>query len=356
MILGLFPELGGFGGVQEAGRQVAAAVAQWSMTRGFEFRFLALNDKSGRNSFSIRGHEFAYEGFGRAKAKFVATAIANGMLTKGAALALHPNLGPLAAVLRPAVVFAWGIEVWQPLGRIRGQALRKARLVCTPSLYTARRLIDLQHIPEERVRVLPLAVPEGSPRSQPRLFPAGHVVLTVSRLDPSEGYKGVDTLIKALPDVIRAIPDAALAIVGEGENRAKLQTLARTHEVEERIRFLGAVSQEELAGCYQSCEVFALPSAGEGFGFVHLEAMAAGKPVIGGKHGATPEVVKDGTTGFLVRHGDAEELGTALIRLLADASLRREMGARARQHAEMEYSSERFEGRLGAILDEVLVP
>ncbi len=72
--------------------------------------------------------------------------------------------------------------------------------------------------------------------------------------------------------------------------------------------FLDRSTDSELAACYAAAEVFALPSRGEGFGLVYLEAMARGKPVIGGAHGGAPEVIQDGVTGYVVQHGDTLQL------------------------------------------------
>ena len=97
-----------------------------------------------------------------------------------------------------------------------------------------------------------------------------------------------------------------------------------------------------------------MPSKGEGFGLVFLEAMAFGKPVVAGAHGGAPEVVEDGVTGFLTPHGDVEALSGVLRRLLSDARLRSEMGRRGRERVEARYLFEHFQARLATILDELV--
>jgi len=108
-----------------------------------------------------------------------------------------------------------------------------------------------------------------------------------------------------------------------------------------------------LAACYGHCELFALPSRGEGFGLVYLEAMACGKPVIGGAHGGAPEVIEDGKTGYLVAHGDAAQLATAMETLLDDATLRGEMGRRGKQRVENEFRFSVFAKSFRKILREL---
>ena len=135
-------------------------------------------------------------------------------------------------------------------------------------------------------------------------------MLTVGRWRADERYKGMDTLITALPRLLPRWPELQLAAVGEGDDRAWLEDLAEETGVQRHVHFLSGLSYAELAACYAHCEMFALPSKGEGFGLVYLEAMACGKPVIGGAHGGAPEVIDDGKTGYLVPHGDTALLAT----------------------------------------------
>jgi phosphatidylinositol alpha-1,6-mannosyltransferase len=114
------------------------------------------------------------------------------------------------------------------------------------------------------------------------------------------------------------------------------------------------MSPDGLPSAYDHCEVFAMPSRGEGFGLVFIEAMARGRPVVGGAHGGTPEIIDDGINGFLVPHGDVAQLMDRLKRLLANDSLRREMGAQALARVKRDFTFGRFSFELAAILDELL--
>jgi glycosyltransferase involved in cell wall biosynthesis len=107
--------------------------------------------------------------------------------------------------------------------------------------------------------------------------------------------------------------------------------------------------------CYAHCNVFALPSRGEGFGLVFLEAMAHGKPVIGGAHGGTPDVVEDGVTGLLVPHGDVALLSGALESLLTDPARASAMGERGRESVQTAYTFEQFQLGLTRTMEDVLL-
>ena len=177
-------------------------------------------------------------------------------------------------------------------------------------------------------------------------------MLTVGRWRADERYKGMDTLITALPRLLPRWPELQLLAVGDGDDRAWLEDLAEETGVDRHVHFLSGLSYEELAACYGHCELFALPSRGEGFGLVYLEAMACGKPVIGGAHGGAPEVIEDGKTGYLVQHGDAVQLATSIETLLAHPEVAKEMGARGKKRVEEEFRFNVFAKAFKKILRE----
>jgi len=233
--------------------------------------------------------------------------------------------------------------------------------VLAPSKYTAEHVAAVQRVAVEKIRVLPWSLdpqfeslaPGAAKSAAPANFPAGRVVLTVGRWRADERYKGMDTLITALPRLLPRWPELQVAMVGDGDDRAWLEDLAEENGVRLHVHFLSGLSYAELAACYGHCEIFALPSRGEGFGLVYLEAMACGKPVIGGAHGGAPEVIDDGKTGYLVQHGDAVQLATAMETLLADPALGQEMGRRGKQRVENEFRFSVFAKSFRKILREL---
>jgi glycosyltransferase involved in cell wall biosynthesis len=333
------------------------------------FRFLSLNDPQGLHTVRVGSLEFSVSGYAGSKFQFTFAALRAAGRKPDLVMALHPHLAPVVWAMKArcrnfhSIIFTHGVEVWQPLDWPRGAALHRADLVLGPSADTVRHLISDQHLPSVKVQQLPwgldpefearvaAAVPASSPPGFPRI---GQVILTVGRWDSAEQYKGADTLLAALPRVLKMVPDASLVLVGEGDDRPRLELLARDLGVSERTHFLHGLTPEQLFSCYKNCEVFALPSRGEGFGLVFLEAMACAKPVIGGAHGGIPEIVEDGVAGFLVPHGNVERLAQALASLLGDPARCREMGLRALERIRKEYTFANFQARLTRILDAVL--
>jgi glycosyltransferase involved in cell wall biosynthesis len=368
-IVGLFTDVLPAGGVQRASRHVAAVAAKFASGRGMSARFLSLNDPQGLQTVRVGSLELTVSGYAGSKIQFVLAALRAAGRKPALVIALHPHLAPIVWAMRardrnfPSIVFAHGVEVWQPLGWPRGAALRRANLVIGPSADTVQHLISEQHLMPGKVQRLPWGLdPEFEARieaaasfSPPSGFPlTGRIILTVGRWDRAEQYKGADTLIAALPGVLKAASDTSLVLIGDGDDRLRLENLAGNLGVSEHAHFLYGLTAEQLFACYTNCNVFALPSRGEGFGLVILEAMACAKPVIGGAHGGIPDIVEDGVTGLLVPHGDSERLAQALESILDHPNQASEMGARGRERVLKEYTFDGFQAQLTQIIDDVL--
>ena len=213
-----------------------------------------------------------------------------------------------------------------------------------------------------RMRQVPPGVDEktfhpdsGGPELRARLGLADRpVVVCVSRLVPR---KGQDTLIRALPGVLAAVPDAVLLIVGDGPYRADLERLAAETGVAGSVRFTGAVPWSELPAHYGAGDVYAMPCRTrrggldvEGLGIVYLEASATGLPVVAGDSGGAPDAVLEGETGYVVPGRDLRALTDRLVELLLDPALRARLGARGREWVEQNWRWDLLAQRLAALL------
>lgn len=360
MFLGLFSELLAPGGIQRVGRHAAAVLSTLASAKKLPCRLLSLNDPPGAQRIALGKLSLTVEGFGRDKMRFARVVLALARHTRVAYLG-HPNLATLGLVLRLAqpTVRYWvathGLEVWEPLPILRCLGLWLARGVTAPSRFTAD-AVSRQRFRPRNVQVVPWGLEPGFGHAaalcgREALAPASALLLlAVTRLEPTERYKGVDTLIRGFPAVLRAVPGTYLLIVGDGNDRPWLQRLAQDGGVADHVRFVGSVRDGELASYYHACDVFVMPSQKEGFGLVFLEAAAFGKPVVAGNHGGTPEIVQDGVTGFLVEHGDIGALADRVIRLLQSSALRARMGEAARRRIEENYLFSHFSGRLTHLL------
>ncbi|WP_320067128.1 glycosyltransferase family 4 protein [Micromonospora sp. RTGN7] len=180
------------------------------------------------------------------------------------------------------------------------------------------------------------------------------VVVCVSRLVPR---KGQDMLIRALPEIRRRVPDAALLVVGGGPYRATLEKLARQAGVERDVVFTGSVPSADLPAHYAAGDVYAMPCRTrnrgldvEGLGIVYLEASATGLPVVAGDSGGAPDAVRAGETGYVVSGRDVAQLADRVATLLADRDLARQLGAAGRAWVEREWRWETQAARMATLL------
>ena len=166
------------------------------------------------------------------------------------------------------------------------------------------------------------------------------IILFLGTISPQ---KGPDILLKAMPEILTNIPGAKLVFVGGGMMGGELERMCKKLNVEKYVKFAGFVEESLKPLYYKAANVFCLPSmmSTESFGIVNLEAMACGVPIVASKIGGVPDVVKDGENGLLVPPGDSEALADAIIYLLENENLRREMGNNGRKKVE-DYSWKRI--------------
>jgi phosphatidylinositol alpha-1,6-mannosyltransferase len=275
-------------------------------------------------------------------------------------IAGHVNYGPLCLLLkllRPQIKFGiiiYGCEVWERVSFLRRHALKSADFIISISEYTGKRAIEINALDPERVSVLPNALewPEDAgPAAAPSKDSNELELLSVGRLDASERQKGFDDVIRALPLVALKIPNVRYKIVGTGTDLERHKQVAVAAGVSDRVDFLGALSTQGLHERYQACDVFVMPSAQEGFGFVYLEAMQYCKPVVAARSGGAPEVVEDGISGLLVDYGDTKQLAQTLTDLCWDPVLRVGLGRAGHQILQEKFTFLQFQETFREILE-----
>lgn len=250
-----------------------------------------------------------------------------------AAMLLSAELG------LPYVVSVHGLDAFSTK-QVRGRAGEWCRRICQRVYRSSKRVICIsEHVREQ--------VLQGTGRScrtsvvyngvDPELFSpdnesasrgdSGFNVLSIGDLI---SIKGFDVLLKALAAIISEFPSLTLRIIGEGPEASRLQALSQELGLTERVSFLERRSRRQIAAAMRECTLFALPSKYEGLGCVYLEAMSAGKPVIGCRGQGIAEVIDHGSNGFLVGPDNDRELALAMAMLLRDKGRRRNLGIAAR--------------------------
>jgi phosphatidylinositol alpha-1,6-mannosyltransferase len=236
----------------------------------------------------------------------------------------HLYMAPLAALiarLKGAKLIAqtYGIEAWPRPSLHRRVALESADLVLCLSRHTRAAVLGWAAIPPERVVVLPVTVAEaftpanGSALRAELGLEGKQVLLTVGRIDARERYKGHDRVIAAIPELVAQGHDPVYIVIGEGDDRLRLEDLARDAGISDRVLFLGAVGSQRLIEAYRMADLFVMPSTGEGFGIAFLEAMASGTRAVGLAVAGASDALADGELGTLVSE---HELATVIAALL----------------------------------------
>ncbi len=274
-------------------------------------------------------------------------------------LAGHANFAPLGWLLAGLVgarlvTFIYGIDVFRPLSPWRRWALQRSDLIISISRFTAQQAAEINRAPSKKMRILHNCIDPGFLQPfQAAGQESGLSMLTVGRVSLAEQYKGQDQVIQAMPALLSRFPELLYHVVGDGDWRPALEKLAQQQGVSGAVRFHGVVSEKELRHRYSEATLFIMPSRAEGFGFVFLEAMVHGLPVIAGNMDASPEVVMDGETGILVDPTSVGSIVAASTRLLADETLRRQMGRNGQERVLKEFGPAGFRSSLMTYLAEL---
>ena len=286
----------------------------------------------------------------------------------------HLHLLPLCLMIRLmrpkvcVIVSVYGEELWSGRKWFHHRMLPRANLVVADCHFSREFVISDYRLSPEQVLVIwdcvDLEVFRPAERCQLLLgkfdIPTGpslRYVLTLGRIERRTQYKGYDRLLDALARLND--PEAVVLFAGDGNDRERLQRRALQMGLEAQAIFLGSISDIELTGVYNLCDLFILASdrgegRGEGIPLAVLEALACGKPVIVGDEDGSRESVLAGRNGRVVSPRDPDALVGAMREILNDESLRLEMGVSARRIGEEQFGYERFRNQTAVALQRAL--
>jgi glycosyltransferase involved in cell wall biosynthesis len=230
--------------------------------------------------------------------------------------------------------------------------MHKACRVSTGSAYAKTRIVELYGVPSEKVSVVyhGMLQPSWFPlvNAEPRHENDHPVILSVGKMYPR---KRTDILLQAIALLRHQYPDIELRIVGNGLEWDRLHALADSLKLDRNVTWLGSVADDAaFAREWRQADIFAHPSSQETFGYVYLEAMMTGKPIVAARAGAAPEVLDNAA--LLVEPENPEAVAEALDRFLKDSALRRTYGELAHQRAGV-FSFERMAEGYGKLIAQV---
>lgn len=254
------------------------------------------------------------------------------------------------------ITIVHGLEITRKMSKFKRQwlnrTLKKSDYVISVSHFTRNRILEMHSVESQKVLIFPNGVDLTifTPHLDTQSLKKKHsikeekIILTLARVIERKGH---DSVMRALPTVLKKIPDLKYIIAGSYEKNyfQKLQKLIDDLNLRDVVIFTGYVQPHEIPLYYNLCDAYIMPSRElentgdtEGFGITYLEANACEKPVIGGKSGGVADAIVDGKTGFLVSPNNEDEIADKLILLLSDSGLAQKLGKNGRDRIEKGYT------------------
>ncbi|MEJ8816984.1 glycosyltransferase family 4 protein [Lacibacter sp. H407] len=350
------------GGIEKFNRALIKALMDLSPTLSLRNSFAGMYD----DRFDAQYTQGArYHVFNGQKISFVFSAVMQAFKQDVIVLG-HLNLaliGVLIKLLAPnkkIIVICHGIEVFEPVSGLKKKVLEHADQILAVSTFTKQQLIEQQQLDAEKITVFPNTIdPYFQLPSQfikPNYLQQRYglsadekIIFTLTRLNSSEGYKGYDTLISVLPQLIQKNIRFKYILAGKADaaELQRMQTLITSLGLADKVIMPGFIADVEVTDHYLLADVFVMPSKGEGFGIVYLEAMGCGLSVIAGNKDGSTEALQFGKLGTLIDPDSSDELTAALVNVLTTEHHSREV----QQNMLTYFSFEKFKERLKRILE-----
>lgn len=242
----------------------------------------------------------------------------------------HIKLLPIAILIKiltraPLLLLIYGIDAWTPPKNVLLKCLvSKIDGIISISEITKERFLQWSHLTQKPFFILPNAINQRNygVADKPEALVDRYglndkiVLLTLGRLSAEEKYKGFDEIMELLPALSKQIPNIAYVIVGDGDDRPRLEAKAKTLGIGDKVVFTGFIPEAEKADHYRLADVFVMPGRGEGFGFVFLEALACGIPAVGSTLDGSREALRGGELGILVDPCHPEAIQAGILEAL----------------------------------------
>lgn len=279
----------------------------------------------------------------------------------------HLNLAMPAMLIKKLypskkmVVIIHGIEVWDEVKGSKKQLLDNADFILAVSNFTASKLVDVQKVDSKKIKLfhntldpffeLPGAFEKPQYlKKRYNILNGEKIVYTMTRMSSREKYKGYDKVIEALPSLVKKYPGIKYIIGGKADEAEKIrvENMVKEKHLQDHVILSGFIEDEEVVDHFQLADVFIMPSSGEGFGIVFIEAMACGLPVIGGNIDGTVDALQNGKLGKLVNPADAKAIAKAIDEQLNGG---RTISGKELQNAMLEkFAYPKYKNRLKEIL------
>lgn len=316
------------GGIEKFNRAFIKAICDISNDKEISFRAISVYDSKPDNRYI---EELKHNGFKGNKFFFVINSILRAFSFNTVVIG-HLNLAPvgiLIKIFKPNVnmiLIAHGIEVWEKQPFIKSKLIKKSDTILAVSNFTKNKILVHNKIPPEKIKIFPNTLdPFFKPPNKKEkpaylmkrygLTSEDKIILTVTRINSFESYKGYDKVLEALPELIKKIPVIKYILVGKYDlyEEKRIKNKVKSLGIEEHFILTGFIKEEELTNHYLFADVFVMPSKKEGFGIVFIEAAACGTTVIAGNKDGSVDALLNGQIGKLVDPDNLNEIKKAII-------------------------------------------
>jgi glycosyltransferase involved in cell wall biosynthesis len=323
------------GGIEKVCRIAGKALHQIARDSGYAFDMYSMYDRQDQLIEKYVPNS-VFKAFSGHRTKFVKASIQMGRKSNIVVLS-HVNLllvGFLIKALSPRtkiILIAHGIEVWKPFPAWKKWMLQKVDLILPVSEFTSQRMQQLYGLDKNKFAVINNCLDpflqrnfkgnKGAALRKKYLFGNDDLVLfTLTRLKSSEQYKGYDKVMYALPALLEQHPTLKYLIAGkyDAAEKERLDRIIEKVGLQDKVIFAGFVTDEEIEDYFEAADLYIMPSTGEGFGIVFIEALFYGKPVIAGNVDGSVDALDKGRLGVLVNPGNQEEIVCAVKAILAN--------------------------------------
>jgi phosphatidylinositol alpha-1,6-mannosyltransferase len=320
------------GGIEKMNRVAGKALQETG--EGLKI-FSSHDEKAIENKYFPSENFFAFNGN---KKRFAVKSIREGIKSRVVILS-HINLlsvGYLIKLVSPKtklVLFAHGIEIWKPLSFLKKKMLLQCDQIWAVSNFTNDKIKELGYVKNNRSIIVNncldpfLRKGNNSAKSEKLLSRYGltkenFILLTLTRLNSAEKYKGYDKVLHSLQELIKEYPHLRYLIIGkyDSEEKARMDKMISSMNLNNAVALAGYIPEEELSAHYNLADLYIMPSLGEGFGIVFIEAMFNELPVIGGNKDGSVDALLNGKLGLLVDPDNPGEITLAIKKVINNIS------------------------------------
>lgn len=350
---------GGFGGIAQYNRDVLRAFSQIEEVTQVSVVPRLIPEEMGELPPKVTYSQAST----RSKWHFAWVSLTRSLVSKPDLIyCAHVNLLPVARLCQlisgaPIILAIYGIDVWKPLPTRHKEIIEKhVSIVLSISRVTSDRLQEWCDVETEKIAICPNAIDleryamSSAFQTAPSILQniTSPILMTMGRMVGEDRAKGFDEVLNLLPSLLHSYPELSYVMVGDGPDKARLMQKAKTLGVADRVVFAGRIDEDDKIPTLSRADCYVMPSKGEGFGFVVLEALACGVPVVASAVDGTREAVRHGQLGELVDPDSPEDITTGI-----SSALSQERGILP---GLAYFDFPRFTDRLSAIINRSLNP